>query len=72
MWGLTLLSLAGVILNVHKRKEGFIVWAFTNLAWCVYDFKIEAYAQSVLFFVYFLLALWGLWKWWRDDKKKEV
>ena len=67
MWPITVLSLVGVVLNIYKRKECFVVWAITNAAWCIYDLSIGAYAQSVLFAVYFLLALWGLTKWHKGE-----
>jgi len=70
MWPITVLSIIGVILNIHKRKEGFIIWLFTNGSWCVYDYMIGAYAQSALFAVYFCLAVWGLVKWGREKKLK--
>ena len=63
MWIVTIISIIGVILNAHKKRSCFIVWLFTNATWCVYDFSIGAYAQSALFFVYFVLAIYGLIKW---------
>jgi len=59
----TILSLIGVVLNIHKRKECFYVWTFTNGVWAVYDFKIGAWEQGVLFSCYFVLAIWGVIKW---------
>ncbi len=70
MWGITILSIIGVILNIQKRKECFIIWAFTNFAWMVYDLSIGATAQGVLMLVYFILAIWGLIKW-HDDNRRE-
>ena len=63
MWVVTAMSLLGVVLNIHKRKECFTVWGITNFIWAIYDWRIGARAQSVLFTVYFLLAIWGLYKW---------
>lgn len=62
-WIVSLFALIGVILNIYKKKSCFIIWAFTNLFWCIYDWQIGAKAQSVLFGVYFLLAIWGLIQW---------
>ena len=62
-WILTALSLWGVILNIHKRRAGFAVWIGTNAAWGVIDWRAGLYAQSVLFAVYFVLAMWGYWNW---------
>lgn len=68
MWVITALSLIGVVLNIYKRKECFIIWGFTNAVWCVYDYRIGAVEQSVLFFVYFCLAIWGLVQWDKPTK----
>jgi len=62
-WLLTILSLIGVVLNIHKRKECFYLWALTNSGWAIYDFVIGATAQGVLFTIYFLLAIYGIIKW---------
>ena len=62
-WILTAGSLAGVILNIHHRKECFYIWSATNFSWAVIDFTHGIYAQSALFAVYFVLALYGIRKW---------
>lgn len=65
MWFLALLSIIGVVLNVHKNPAGFLLWMFTNACWAVIDFRHRLYAQSFLFVVYFFLALWGWLIWMR-------
>ena len=67
-WIVSALALTGVILNIYKSKYCFLIWAATNLFWAVYDYRIGAKAQAALFLVYFVLALWGLWKW-RKEKE---
>lgn len=62
-WVLAGLSLIGVWLNIKKRSECFGIWLITNSAWMIYDFSISAYAQSALFFVYTVLAIYGLYEW---------
>lgn len=62
-WILAVVSLVGVVLNIHKRRSGFAVWMGTNAAWAVIDWRAGLYAQSALFAVYFVLAIWGYWKW---------
>jgi len=69
-WIVTLFALTGVILNIKKDKKCFIVWSFTNLFWCVHNFRISEYALSALFAVYFILAIVGLWQWRKDENKK--
>ena len=68
-WIVTLFALAGVILNIKKDKKCFIIWSFTNSFWCIHNFRIGEHALSDLFAVYFVLAIAGLWRWKRDDKK---
>ena len=63
MWLVTMISICGVILNIKRRKECFVVWLFTNGIFCLYDFSIKAYAQSFLFFIYVLLAIYGIFEW---------
>ena len=62
-WIIAAASLVGVILNIKKNRWCFAIWAVTNFAWMVIDFKEGIPAQGVLMGVYFVLALWGLWKW---------
>lgn len=62
-WVLTVASIVGVILNIKKRRACFYVWAVTNAAWAIVDFWKGLPAQGVLFSVYFVLALYGLWEW---------
>ena len=62
-WGVTVLSLVGVVANIYKKRWCFAVWFITNVTWCIYDYTIGAYAQSALFFIYGILAIWGWFKW---------
>lgn len=62
-WTLTALSIVGVILNIYKRRSCFAVWMVTNGSWCVVDFYMGIPAQGAMFAIYFLLAVWGMWRW---------
>lgn len=68
-WIVTLLSLTGVILNIYKIRYCFYIWLFTNGFWCIFDFVNGLYSQSFLFFIYFILAIYGIIKW---SKKNET
>ena len=65
----TILSIIGTIANTEKKRWCFVIWLFTNTFWCVYDWCIGAYSQSLLFAVYAMLAIWGLVRWKRDDRR---
>lgn len=62
-WSLTALSIVGVVLNILHMRESFAVWMVTNSSWCVIDWKKGIPAQSFLFFVYFVLSVWGWFAW---------
>jgi nicotinamide riboside transporter PnuC len=62
-WILTALSLIGVVLNIYKLPECFIVWAFTNIAWAIVDYRKGLTAQAFMFFVYFCMSVWGMVVW---------
>lgn len=70
-WILTILSLTGVVANIYKKRWCFIVWAVTNFSWMIVDYRRGIKAQAALFAIYFLLALWGLYKWTKDNKTKD-
>ena len=66
-WIFSGIALTGTILNAEMNKWGFIAWLISNAYMCITDWQAGLYAQSVLFFIYFLLAIRGLVVW----KKKE-
>ena len=62
-WMITGLSLFATWLNIKKKRTCFIIWIFTNLFWCCYDGWHGLYAQAILFFIYFGLAIYGVKEW---------
>lgn len=71
-WLLTALSVYGVVLNIRKDHRCFYVWTFTNGSWAIVDAYTGIYAQSALFALYFVLAIWGLKKWKKPCVKEQV
>ena len=70
-WLVTVAAIVGVVANIHKRTWCFAIWLVTNACWAVYDWRIGARAQSVLFMIYTVLAAWGLVKWRRGTGEEE-
>ena len=68
MWGIVALSLTATVANIHKRRWCFLVWATTNAIWAAYDIHKTAYPQAALMGVYFCLAVWGWFKWKKEDE----
>ena len=57
------LAIIGTAANSFQKRWCFYIWLVTNAFWCIYDFKIGAYAQAVQFVVYFMLSVNGLMQW---------
>ena len=62
------IAFAGTVMNAERNKWGFAFWLVSNLYMSIRFFTIGEYAQSALFFAYFVLAIRGVFAW----TKKEV
>ena len=62
-WFITILSLAGTILNVKKNALCFWLWAFGNTAWLSYDLYLRTYSRAALDAVQLVFAIWGIIAW---------
>lgn len=63
LWVLTAITIVGVILNIQKKRSGFVYLALTDVVWVVYDFYKGMPEQAVLFIVFTILMIWGYIKW---------
>ena len=63
LWLVSVAALIGVVLNTHRRRACFAIWACTNATWVIVDLHHGIYPQAALQLVYFLLSLYGLWHW---------
>lgn len=64
------IALAGTIINAERNKWGFIFWIVSNLYMTVRFAVIGEFAQMALFFIYFILAIRGLYSWTKKEKVK--
>ena len=62
-WAMTALSLIGVWFNIKHNPIGFIFWIVANVGWVYIDYQAGLYSQSILFFVYTVLAAYGFYEW---------
>lgn len=69
-WTMSGVALAGTLMNAERNKYGFIFWLISNLYMTVRFCVIGEYAQMVLFFIYFLLAIRGLYAWSKKERSK--
>jgi hypothetical protein len=66
-WIFAGVALVGTISNIYKRKWCWYFWISSNFFWTIINwFYYHAYSQSVLLFAYFLLSIWGVFKWARS------
>jgi len=62
-WFVVFIALGGVVLNVRKQWQGFLLWLVSNAYWCVYNTARGDYPQAVLYAVFWLLAVYGIYHW---------
>ena len=67
-WQLTVVSIIGVVANIYHKRWCFFLWMYTNFAWAMVDLYYGIYAQSILFGVYFSLAIVGALKWGKEKR----
>jgi nicotinamide riboside transporter PnuC len=65
---LTLFAIIGVILNIKKKILCFYIWFITNTSWAIVDFYKGIPAQGILFSVYTLLTVYGIYEWKKESK----
>lgn len=68
-WGLVAVSLIGTILNAMQKNVCWYFWIVANVGWCFYNAAMEMYPQAILFGVYIVTSLFGLFNWIRIKKK---
>ena len=66
----TALSIVGTVANSFQKRWCFIVWAFTNSFWCVFNIINGSYAQAILYAFNLAMAFIGLWKWRKNERQK--
>lgn len=64
---MSLIALLGTIWNAERNKWGFAFWLVSNLYMSINFFNMGSYAESTLFFIYFLLAIRGVYVWIRKE-----
>ncbi len=67
-WFVSAVALAGVWLNIKKRRACFALWMFSNASWMCIDYVKGIYAQAALNYIYLLLAMYGLFEWSTSEK----
>lgn len=67
-WLMSGVAFCGTLMNAERNKLGFVCWLISNLYMSIRFYVIGEYAQCVLFFAYFLLAIRGIIAWSKKEK----
>lgn len=62
-WLITAIALAGVILNIEHDQRCFFIWFATNAAFAIRTYMLGAYEMTLLFTIYWVLAIVGIYRW---------
>ena len=52
VWVLTVIGIAGVVLNIYKNRWGFFLWMISNAFWTILDFKKGMPEQWIISYNY--------------------
>ena len=66
-WLIVVIALVGIVLNVQRKWQGFLFWLVSNAWWFQHNLVIGEYAQAVLFFVFWILSVYGIYCWKRKE-----
>ena len=66
-WAVTVIAVAGVLLNNRRHRACFALWMASNAASAALHLAAGMWALSVRDGVFFLLAIQGLWLWSRRN-----
>ncbi len=67
---MSVIAFTGTIINAERSKVGFLFWLISNAYFSVRFFYIGEYSQGVLFALYFLWAIRGIYVWRKKEKKE--
>lgn len=71
-WAMSAIALTGTILNSRRNKFGFICWTLSNLWMAITSIYAGLIPQGILFFIYLLLAIYGIFKWTKLESGKNA
>lgn len=66
---LSMVSIAGAILNARQLKEGFVLWIIGNSGWILVNIFYQLWEQIPMWATYVCISAYGLFYW---SKGKEV
>lgn len=65
-------SVIAQVLMVLQRFEAWPIWSIVNLAYTYQYFSGELYLTSVLYVIFFIIAVFGLVRWQKESKVNAI
>lgn len=65
------IALAGVVLNVKKYWQGFLLWMVSNGYWAWYFWRLDETAAALQFTAFAGLCIYGMFAW-RQRRAKSI
>lgn len=62
-WIAVFLSIAGNLLVINKRVEGFVSWSIANIMWIYIGVTTQLWGMTTLFTVYLGISIYGMFAW---------
>lgn len=62
-WVLVACSVCGVVLNIHRHRACYWVWAGTNAGWICVGLAYGVFSLVAMQGMYLCLSIWGISKW---------
>jgi len=69
-WFTVALSLLGNYFVNKQKKIGLIIWMVANIIWIIIFFIMKSWPQAMLFFIYALFCVHGIYNWIKIEKEK--
>lgn len=71
-WAITAIAYTGTLLNSARKKIGFYFWIVSNTCFCIRNYIVGEYAQSVFFFLCLLTAINGIRLWTKQEREEKA
>lgn len=70
-WFTVFLSLLGNYFVNKQNKIGLIIWMISNTIWIIIFIINKQWPQMILFFVYLLFCIHGIYNWIKIEKQRK-
>lgn len=70
-WVMVIAALIGTFFNSRRNKISQLIWSVTNLYMMWFNFHMGIFSIGTLYLAYFLLSVYGLYEWTRQEREEK-